>query len=472
MMRANLSIEIGRSWLKLAVGRSKGKISSFFNCTAKDISSLSEGEVASLISQILKQWKIKPKSAVVSIPRNLVTLRNLHLPSQDKDEISQIIELHIGRIVPYPREDILCGHSFSGLDEVGYARVVLGILHRDIVNRQIKILERANLYIDKFILSSYGIWRDIVSNQASKVDPDQLYLALDIDSDFTDFIIFSKEEFLFSRSITMEAKKLFLEEDIVTKLIGELRQSLVIFQNEEINKRPAKIFLSGAGSNIPRLAKTLNTELEIEVEIISSPYLKIPKEHRQDIPEDISLSSVVDLLRERDEKRLFFVIPELEIKKQLRERTRELVGLGSLCIYILTVFCGIFVARIYNQNNYLNKLKEEIRTVELEVKDLEKKWAKIRFVKDYIERRKLPLFLLYKLEEILPEEIAINFINLNEKNRVTIKGEAYQLSNVFSFVSILEGVENFKEVETKSTRKRRLRDREVTEFEIVFNLEK
>jgi Tfp pilus assembly PilM family ATPase/Tfp pilus assembly protein PilN len=469
-MTTVLSLEIAKNWLKLAVGKPKRKSFQLLNCVLKDTASLAEDEISLLITRILKEWKIKVKSVVVSIPRNLITLRNLHLPSQVKEEISQMIELHIGRIVPYPREEIVCGYFFGGIDDIGYARVILGILHRDIVNRQIKILEKANLFIDTFVLSSYNVWRGVVSIKSPLIHPGEIYVALDVDYSFTDFIIFSKEELLFSRSINLEATKLFNQQEAVTKLIGEVRQSLVIFQNEEVNKRPIKIFLSGAGPNIKGLDAALRKELEIDVEVMSQDYLKNIRGVQVESYRSFSFTSIVDLMWDRSEKRLCFVIPELEIRKQLREKTKEFILLGSLFVYLLSLLGGIFATRIYYHRKYLDNLRQEFEMIKSEVQDLEEKWSKVKFVKEQLRERRVPFFLVYKLEEVLPQEIIINFIRLDDKNKVTVKGLALQLSDVFNFVGILEDVAYFHDVETKSTTKRSVEGREVTEFEIVFRI--
>jgi len=466
-MKSVLGIEISKNWLKIV--SLIGFKSSLINLKVENISSLADHQISFLIAKILKEWKHKTKSTIVSVPRNLVTLRNLHLPSQDREEIKQMVVLHIGRIVPYPREEIIYGWRLCGEDEMGYSRIILGIIHRDIINRQMNILEKANLYVEEFMLSSYGVWRWVLNKNPS-IDLNQLYMILDIDSDFADFIIFSKEEILFSRNITLKTEDLFKDENTIKKLIGEMRQSLVIFQNEEVNKKPIKIFLTGAGPNIPNLDSSIMSELEIEVECIA-PSFKAQKE-KKEILLNLSLSSLMDITYEKkdiENKRFSFVVPELEIKRQLRQRTKELILLGSLIIYFFTVFCGIFLARIYNQRKYLKRLNQKISMIEPEIKNLEEKWRKVEFVKSYLEKRKFPFFIVYKLEEIIPDEAAISFINLDKEDKVTVKGKALELSDVFKFVNILKNVKYFKDVRTKSTK--RIKGKDITEFEITFKLE-
>ena len=96
-----------------------------------------------------------------------------------------------------------------------------------------------------------------------------MVLLLDIDRDFTDFIIFSADNLLFSRCITLGQEEM-KEEIKRTKFVGEIKQSLVIFQGEETSKKPTKIFLSGAQGKLKEMGEFLNRELNLTVEVITA----------------------------------------------------------------------------------------------------------------------------------------------------------------------------------------------------------
>jgi Tfp pilus assembly protein PilN len=69
-----------------------------------------------------------------------------------------------------------------------------------------------------------------------------------------------------------------------------------------------------------------------------------------------------------------------------------------------------------------------------------------------------------------PENISISSITIDEQDKVSIRGQAMQLSDVFKFISALEQVNYFKSVETKSTRKKKVKDKDLTDFELTFQL--
>jgi len=365
-VRTPVAIEIGEKWLKL-VGLRPSQIQPFLYYKIKPLTGLADEQIAAMINDILQRLKIKPTSIVISFPRNRVTVRNLHLPSQDTQEIIQMIDLNTVRIVPYHKEEIISSYQTLGTDEIGYAKIILAIIHKNSAERLLQTLEKAGLFIDKIFLSSYGAREWVLFNHKSEIKPNQAYLLLDVDSEFTDFIIFDSENLLFTRSITIGSGELTKHNEI-TKFIGEVRQSLVIFQNEERGRNLAKLFLSGAAGKIDNLGTLLSEELEMPIVTTPSPFahekFKISDKEANDT---VSLSALTSFLLKEDSKRITFHLPEIQIRQALKEKTKKLVILGSLGIYLLALICGIFLGRIYNNQSHLKKIKRMNSSIELDI---------------------------------------------------------------------------------------------------------
>lgn len=467
-MKVFLGVEIGEAYLKVVKAKRKGGQAKLIDCGVKQITSSKEADIAQDISNIIKTDKSKPKSVIVSLPRNLVTVRNLHLPSQDEQEISKMIELHIDRIVPYKKEDVVFSYCFSGRDEIGYTRVILAIAHSEIVRKQIKILDQVGFLVDKINLSSYGIWQGVFNNYRSQINQKDFYLILDSDTTFTDFIIFNWGGLLFTRSINIRAGE--IETEIGRrKFLGELRQSLLVFQNEEVNKKPVKIFLSGISNK--ELSDLIQAELNVEVEnvagVISKEILKL---ENRTLPADISYSSVANLIFEHKVQKLSFILPEIQIRKAFREKIRDLVVLGSLSIYFVSFICVIFLSQIYNQERYLKELNAQYSQIGNEVDTLVHHLDRIEDIKDYLNLRRLSLYIVHHLQKAVTGNIFFSYINIDENNTVVVRGQAQQLAEVFKLTGDLEKTDYFADAQTKYTRQRRVKEETVTDFEINFRV--
>ena len=467
-MKLSLGIEINEEYLKLVAVKSlKLKPPKLFDCIVERISSFSDEQITSRITEIIRAWKIKPYRIALCLPRSFVTVRNLHLPSQDRQEIMQMINLHIGRVVPYKKEEIVFGYQSLGIDEMGYSKELVAIVHIDIVRRQSRILEKAGLFIDDISLSSFGTWQWVIKNYQREMNQNDLYLILDIDSIFTDFIICSRTNLLFTRNIPIKVNTDLNSSD-VTKFIGEVKQSLVIFQNEEMNKKPVSIFLSGSEKG-RELYKVAQDELDIPVKLIKPPYSEdfLQGKHRE-IPRDASLIAATELVLEDNILGLSFVLPEIQIRKSLKEKTKELTIMATLFVYFSSMIVLMFLGRLYSEGAYLKKLNQRTEVIKKDVGDLLNQTRKIELIIDFLRMRRLPLLFISELQKVIPDEISVDYISLDEANKVTLRGQASQLSNVFKFVSTLEQSKYFKDVSTKYTRTKKVKDKEINNFEIEF----
>lgn len=469
-MRPAVAVELSERWLKILVGKPSVRGTQASQCLVKPIQGLADEQVTQVVSATLKELKLKPRSVMLCLPRNLVTVRNLHLPSQEPKEIAQMIDLNIVRMVPYRKEEVVSSYRLLGVDDIGYAKVMLAIVHREMIKRHVGVLEAAGLSVERVTLSSSEVWRWAVTRQADDLTPDDLLLVIDVDAAFTDFLLCSRQELFFSRSIAIDAEQL-AEEAGLARLLNEVNQSLEIFQNEEMNRRPTKALVGGADAVVAMVERAAQEDLKLPVKRLPGPLAPATKSAG---PASgplamCSLSATAQLLSSGPHD-MSFVLPEIQIRQSLREKARELFLAGSLGIYLLTLVVGFFLSRLYHQQTYLRQLHERNGAIEQEIGDLVNQSRRIEVVKNYLTGRELPLRYLAELQKLIPDEVALDFMSVDEQQRGVIRGQARQLSDVFKLITALENSRFIEQVDTKYTRRKKVRDHEVTEFELSLKV--
>jgi Tfp pilus assembly PilM family ATPase len=459
-MRPTIIVQITEAYLKVAALRSGGSFLEADACVVEPVAGINDALVAEKLGRILKDLKLHQPLVIISLARNAVTVRNLHLPSRQAPEIAQMIDLKLARLVPYKKEDVVFDFRVVGTDDAGYSRVILAVVKTEIVRRCASIVEKAGGAVDRIVLGSYGVWQKM-RGLAAAAGPDDVFLALDIDTDFTDFMIFSPAAPVFSRTINIGARSLIENKDGVTlKFISELKQSLMMFYNEEMNKRPEKIFVSG-GKVDEGLLRRIASEFSVVVES-AGPGLA-------GTLEDVSSVGITRVgARDRDE--LNFVLAEIQVRKTLSRTVRELVLLGGVCVYLLSLGYVFYWGRIYHQQNYLARVKAKTASVEKTLGDLPGKLKKIEFVKGRLEERKAVLFVIVELQKVVPSKVAVQSVVMDDRGKVIVRGQAEELSDVFKFLDNLQKEPYFKDVQTKSTKKKKVMDRDLIDFELNFIL--
>jgi hypothetical protein len=116
-------------------------------------------------------------------------------------------------------------------------------------------------------------------------------------------------------------------------------------------------------------------------------------------------------------------------------------------------------------------LNERNKAVEKDIVALVSLSKRLETVRSFSYLQKIPLILVSEIYKITPPEIAVTLISVDESYNITLRGQGTQLSDVFKFITSLENSPYLKDVQTKSTRTRKVRDRDVTDFELAFRLE-
>ena len=467
-------LEITEQWLKLIAIHASLKGPQIISLVIKPLTLLSPEVLKEELTNLLKELKLIPSPLILCFPRNQVTIRNLHLPSRDIQEIDGMVSLHLPRQVPYPKEEIISGYEILGADDTGYTKVMLAIAHREALSRIFNLLDFAGLFPDRVELSSQGIfsWFLFMQKSSAMGSAKDIHILLDIDYNFTDFLIVSKDNLLFSRTIPHGCEQLSGDEELRrNKFIYELKQSLLNFQSEETSKKPSHIFISGALAGMSDLNNLISSQLGMPVEILdASKNIPKAKEILQKIENHllkVSICGLLGLALEPHKKRINFILPEAQIRKTLKDRVRQLIFLGSLLTYVLIISCAIFLARMYNRQALLRLMDSQIQLLGEDVNTLDEMSGKIKIVKERLNTQGATLDYLYYIHKLTPPEIWFETITLEGQRKVVLRGQAIQMSDIFKFITTLEGSGYFKNIETKYTTKKKIADKEISEFEII-----
>lgn len=458
-------IEIGKQYIKIAAMRSLFKKNGGFVCLIRPVDSSNDADLSKFIANTFSNLRLKPRSLALSLPRNLITVRVLSLPSDNPKEIGKMLDLHLVRLVPYKKEEMIVSYSVLYTDEIGYTKIFLCIVHKDVLERQFKILIDAGLFVEKIYPSSYGIWEWMLSNCKTHMTQNTIYLGVDISCNFAELIAFSRDSLFFSRSIVVGSQML-KDQTNVLKFIREIKQATIFLKSEYKYKKPEKILISGAIKGLEFLQPVLEKELEIPTMLLPvDSWLNKYKSKDTTVPSSVSITSLKEFLIDNP-KRISFSSAEMQTRKALKEEAKDLVIAGSLFIFMVFAICGLFLGRIYNRQDYLKTLQAYSENIGEDVTELLRQSQHVDFIKKSLAKRNVPLLFFQEIYRAVPSQVAIKYVSMDEEGKVLLRGGSNQLSDVFGFIGILEDNPLFSEVETKYTRKKKTKQGEFTNFEL------
>ncbi len=464
-------ISIGSHWLKFIQVESPKTYKKILSLFAKDITSVSDDDIAKIIEGSIKSIRNKPTKLSISIPRHLTSVRFLTLPSTKDEEIKKMVDFQTIKQLPYYKEEIITDYHVIDKTKDGFSLLILAIIHKNIIHRYLDIFKKINIDIVSMGLSSQDTLRWARSSLYTKkiLEDTAINGVLEVDQATTDVIVFSGNKLLFTRAITIGMSQL-QEEQAISKFIEEIRRTFVTFEKEHKLNNPAKIILTGA-TNLKdlNLDKKITSELSIPTEFIDC--LNTAKNlTKSNFPEDISPCNIIGGCITDDMPKINLVPKDIQEGRLLIAKKHEILTLGSL-ILILILSLSIFIFKKFNDKNIvLTSLEERLKDSSPKAEKLETMFSTIKLVRSRLSGNYSAIDIISELYKITPEAIKIAVFDYEYDKKVTIKGASKNMSEAFEYVKILEDSPIFENVKLDYVSEKKDTGKKGADFQLICPL--
>lgn len=464
-----LGFEIDETQLKIVHVQLKGLKREVKDAVVYPVRGPFDEGILNLIHQTVEKFKVVTPRAFLTVPLPLVITRNIEIPSQDPKEIQEIVNLQASRHTPYARAEIIVDTLNLGLIRERYSKVLLVIVPKETINKQIQLLDRAGLKLEKVFFPP-----EAIAMAAIKIfgrDADSTQGLLHMDHSFTTFLVVQSGKLLFMRGIHIGAKQLTEEEEsYLDRFQDELEKSMEAYTADEVGAAPKSIMISGALNELTRFDDVLNEAFKTPLKRMSYiDTFNLSETARGSIGSNkmISFLNLIAPLSFYDKIKVDLTSEEKKLRLQLERWAHEILVTGILLLIFLCLIFMNVTATISFKKAYLKKIATYYLPVRDDAKQLETMLAKTTLVKSYLLGRGNSLQALTELYDATPLGIRLSEIKYDENSsKFSVKGTSSLMSTVFSFVSELEKTNIFKNVKTKYVTARNENGRDVADFEI------
>ena len=413
-------------------------------------------------------------SVICAIPASVATAKNIEVPSSDPEEIKSIINLQASRHTPYSREEVLISYINLGVNTINNTRLLLVIVHRDMIKERISILERAGLIVDKILFAPEAEARFYAKALNLKKESPPLGI-IDFSLNATSYIVISKGTLLFERNIPIGIRAIMQGADVTAKLQDELKKSMDAFVQEDGNEAPVSYVLTTKSDAVNNILPALKDGLKIEFQVNAFPnFVKGSAAIRKKIQSDFGDDSFLDVVSHASTAakcEVNLMPEEMILKKTVERQSKEASKSGVAAIIIMLLVGGMIMSNIYFKDTFLNKnLREQYAPQKSQVEALEMQMNKAKLVREYIKKRMVSLDIINELYSITPNTIYLSNITVDDEGTITIDGIADSMSLVYSFVKSFDDSTLFKGAKIKSTSTKKDNGKDVASFEIEFKL--
>jgi Tfp pilus assembly PilM family ATPase len=460
--------------LKLASTTEKAGVRSISGLYYRDISGLDDVGIAREIHQGLKSLGSKERQVHFLATSKYAITKTVEVPSFDEEEISSILKLQAGRHTPYSKDEIITSHISLEVTNERYTKALLVIMSKTNLNRYLETVRLAGLNIDAVHVSFDGAIAGLSKSMAHSSE--EVTAVVLIDHSTTDFIVSYHEKPYFIRSISLGSKDLHQNpQDNHDALIREIEKSKEAYEvTEESHPIQRAIVLGAKDLDLTKITKAVGDRLAVGASVL-------------DLGEHMSISPEADLQRREfsnapmdnimlaassTERIHVDLIPDdFETQRRFRQRANEIIRAGTLAMVIFIAAMGIFLIKVYFQNEYIQKLDSTFASKHDEAQRLVVLSEQNRMIQEFNSQKGLSLLAMNELETLVPREMYLNELNIDSEGKVMIKGTSELMSRVFAFVTEFENHPVFKNVTSDYAKSRKVDGKDVTDFGLSAQLE-
>ena len=464
-------LSMGSRWLKVLHTSGRGASRKIDLRTAHPILGLSDEEILRWLQSFCAEKGLEPGEILVANPSALTTVRIFTLPSTNPKEIRNIVDLQAEKHTPYAKEEILTDSVVVESDRSGYSRVLVAISHQDVVHRALKLVEGMGWTLDRvgFETEGLGHWFQRAAKAESAAGET---LVAELDSDATGVVIFQRGKPFYHRSLAFGGDLLRQNsEEGLRRLISEFQRTLETFEAEGLNLKVSRILLTGCAEQFAALAETVQQALSIPTQVV--PGMKGFPVAEQALTDggsvaEVSFSSLVGLALGGGAVDL--TPKTVKLHRTFEVRSKVLIQLGCQLIAGLLLLSCWVIGRAYENQKRLSLLSEEHQRLAREAGVITTFMDQMKVVRLWIGSSGELLEAVEDLQRRTPSSIRWNSFTYLRGERISLKGTSPEIPRVYDFVAELKKSPRFSNVEARRTSMSKVKDREVTEFEIVCTL--
>ena len=163
---------------------------------------------------------------------------------------------------------------------------------------------------------------------------------------------------------------------------------------------------------------------------------------------------------------------EFSDKKVKSQKKNQRLVTYSLIGFIIILFFAAIFFKIHEKKRVLEMLSSRIDQLKSKTERLDLFLKKTTLIKKHREDGRFIIEILNRSYNLMPTDMSLSGLSYDGGKIISYKGSSKDMSNAFSFVKKLEKSEYFDSVEIKYATKKKVKGKEITDFNIQCRIGK
>lgn len=392
----------------------------------------SEADLQKALKEFVKQHRLAAEPVYLVLPRHETTARLLDLPSQEIGELMNMVRLSAEEYVPYPLEDLVIDLAVLERPPDGTSRVLVAFAHRDVVERQARLLREAGIEPERNLLSTTCL---ASAAMAARRSSDERYALVNLSSSGVEVLVLKGTSIEYGRAVASHrAGPLpdLAREDLVEELAMEIRASLSAHRRESEDGEPVeKIYLCSEWADAAALSEGLAEVMGQECRPADFARTLVTQGEENVSTTPLTLLGAALTAQGRAPHVIDLVPASLMASRAVASRKRILKSAALWALVALLALSAWYGQTAYQRASYAAELEGRAAALRPEAQSVMSKRQQLRILQRQVDPSGSALETLATVTKLAPASgLTISQFTYERGTRITIRGRARTFNEV------------------------------------------
>lgn len=389
----------------------------------------------------------KPADWILIIPTYQGITKYSVIPSKEPVEIERILEFELPNIVSYNTQPWIWDFSVIDKQPDGASKVMVVLSLLNIINSYMKILQPWG--IKPAFITTTAMFGTFLLNREKALQQSTVTGCFWLSDEWLDFFLIKNSKVIFSRGVQFKDKFHNSSGFVET----EIQQSFSVVKEHKFSNKSAKFFAINEVESIADFTAIIKKTLDISASEIEYADL-----YNKGLTSADCLIQINLLPRDLKEKRLN------------SNKRRQIIGHGlKICMVLLLLFLCLKTS-IRRKNNLLERYRERLTAIKPMAEKLQLLEQQLFIIENQLQGNISALDIIFELYRVLPEDITIHYLVIEQNKKIVLRAQAKLLSEAFDCIGPLEQSDYFENVRGSYANQRQIEDSVLIDFEITAEL--
>lgn len=328
------------------------------------------------------------------LPRQEATLRFVTLPATDPAEIAAMVRLGVGEWAPYPPEQLEVRHQILARLDTGESRVLVALVHREVIARHVQPIRDAGLELAGLFLSTECL--QAASGPSEQPDANAV---LSLGEQGLELLVLRDGQPAFSRGVHHTGHWDPASEPDRHALVHELRDAFAAW------RRDAEGDSALASLSVAQVNGPAEAWMDLLHEVVPAECVPAPRQRtRSGEPVPLAALGAARLAAGERAAQLDFLPDALHRARAFSRSLQRARGVAAALLVLVLVLLLAFGQAVWQRVALIRELREQARAVAPDVEEITAKRRALDAIAHQVDQGGNVLELIGAVSEAAPAE--------------------------------------------------------------------